>query len=60
MAKKGLGLDLTDMANFQPTVQAAEPIVVTGALEVPLEDVIPDPDQPRKSLTRWHCKIWPT
>jgi len=50
MAKKGLGLDLTDMANFQPTVQAAEPIVVTGALEVPLEDVIPDPDQPRKKF----------
>ncbi|PAB33125.1 hypothetical protein CC202_09565 [Pseudomonas savastanoi] len=50
MAKKGLGLDLTDMANFQPTVQPVEPIVVTGALEVPLEDVIPDPGQPRKKF----------
>lgn len=49
MAKK---LDLTDLANFDPTPAAAPATsgASAGPVQVPTSDVIPDPNQPRKKF----------
>ncbi|MBA6145283.1 MULTISPECIES: ParB/RepB/Spo0J family partition protein [Pseudomonas] len=49
MAKK---LDLTDLANFDPTPAAAPATsgASAGPVQVPTGDVIPDPKQPRKKF----------
>lgn len=47
MAKK---LDLTDLASFDPTPVAQAGAQAGTPLEVPIDDVIPDPKQPRKKF----------